>query len=188
MNKLIPRSKDEWYLTYEDTRLGDMLTMNINPERLWSMIEGEQMDDTERYDDFLTNDSYQIERIPDLYPEGVGIEIPYTDAVIYENGCVVGDRGSVLLMEPREPRLVHGVPQLDRYGREIRGDYYVRLSYNDGERRRRRVAELMLECHADQTKPTAHHTIWFKDGDFLNLRISNLRWVHKDNLRALTRG
>ena len=188
MGKYINRSKDEQYLMYEDSRLGDMLTQNINPEKLWTMIEGEQVDDIDMYPEFIGGDGYQIEGEPDLYPEGECVEIPYTNAVIYENGCVVGDQGHVLHMARRDPNTTHGVPMLDRYGREIRADYYVRVTMNDGSNIRMRVAALMLEYHAGKPKPTANHTVWFKDGDFLNLRVENLRWVQKKNLRALSRG
>jgi len=177
-----PLSSDEGHLCREDSALGDTLTIGGNPELVWEMVDKDH-DLSQR--GFSPEESVVLNLRHDPFPViplGYSVPIYDTGAVIFENGVVVTRTGKVAAVYIREARTHHGATSLTPAG-EVKGSLYQ----VDINKRQYRVAELMLELHGGQPRPSDDHVIWFKNGWFGDCTIGNIRWVKKKNLRRLLR-
>jgi len=175
-------SADEGHLCREDSALGDTLTIGGNPELIWEMVDKDH-DLSQRGFSPEEYSSLGLRQDPfPVIPLGSSVPVFDTGAVIFENGVVVTRTGKVASVSNSEALKHYGATSLTAVGDEKRTQYQVQLT-----RTRYRVAALMLELHGGQPQPSADHRIWFKDGDFSNCTIGNIRWVKKKNLRKLSR-
>jgi len=177
-------SHDEQTLTKEDSAYGDTLSIGGNPELVWELADKNRdllergFSPEEHHGMTIKSDDFP------MIPLGYAVPVYDTGAVIFENGVVVSRTGKVAAAFGREARKHYGATSLTQDGDVKNTQYQVKLAGN----KQYRIAALMLELHGGMPQPSKNHKIWFRDGNFANCTLENLRWVKKQNLKKLVKG
>jgi len=179
-------SKDDPLRHIEDSPYGDTLTISGNPELVWELADkhhdmAERGFSPEEYNGMAVKEP----EFP-LIPLGESRVIPNAGgATIFDNGVVLTASGKVATIMSRDAREHYGATSLTRDGEKKKAQFYTVLHINQ-KKVKLRVAIIQLLAHG-LPQPSSDHVVWFKDGNFANCTIGNLRWVKKESIKTLSK-
>lgn len=179
-------SRDDPLRHIEDSPYGDTLTIGGNPELVWELADkhhdmAERGFSPEEYDGMrVVGPAFPV------IPLGKGRPIPNAGgASIFDNGVVLTASGKIASITARDARQHYGATSLTRDGEEKKAQFFVQL-WVGGKKHVFRIAHLQLLAH-DQPQPSSDHVVWFKNGNFADCTIGNLRWVKKESIKTLSK-